>query len=99
MWKNKLKFTFYVRLCMRIPLAYYWLFTLLLILINIFQINFLLSIFSFYLTPWPKPGEKTKPRHFAPWTLDWVELRNCTNDLGSGLAWAMACYTASVSRS
>ena len=52
-WKNKLKFTFYVRLCMRISLAYSWLFTLLLILINFFKIKFLLSILSFILPPNP----------------------------------------------
>ena len=39
---------------MRISLAYSWLFTLLLILINIFQINFLLLILSFNLDP-PDP--------------------------------------------
>ena len=35
-WKNILKFTFYVRLCMTITLAYSYLFILLLILINNF---------------------------------------------------------------
>ena len=39
-WKNKLKFTFYIRLCMIIILLYSFLYILLLILIN-----FLLSIF------------------------------------------------------
>ena len=70
--KIKLNFIFYVRLCMRITLAYSWLFSLLLILINIFQINFLLSIFSFNLTPRPKflahldgQGQKTQKRGMA----------------------------------
>ena len=68
----KLNFIFYVRLCMRITLAYSWLFSLLLILINFFQINFLLSIFSFNLTPQPKflahldgKGQKTQKRGMA----------------------------------
>ena len=40
---------------MRISLAYGWLFILLLILINIFQINFLLPILSFNLAS-PNPN-------------------------------------------
>jgi len=48
---------------MRFSLAYSWLFTLLLILINIFQINFLLSILYFNLAP-PNPNS---------WLRHWVE--------------------------
>ena len=49
MWKNKLKFTFYVRFYMTITLGCSCLFILLLILIN-----FLLLILFFNLTLWPK---------------------------------------------
>ena len=45
MWKNKLKFTFYVRFCMKITLSYSCLLILLLILIN-----FLFPFLSFNLT-------------------------------------------------
>ena len=39
-WKNKLKFTFYVRFCMTIKLSYSSLLILLLILINFFILIF-----------------------------------------------------------
>ena len=39
-WKNKLKFTFYVRFCMTVKLSYSCLLILLLILINFFRLIF-----------------------------------------------------------